>query len=546
MEKFYCVGCKNHYELNLTGLERKPSKGGSFRYAMKSVCPQGHRTSKICNEDDFADYADDLELCPKCGSESWYEEPTDHAYHYDCSCSDCGHTEWKEVDGPDYDDYDDPRYEAETYTYESLGKYNDDELREILTEMNEKSEKKLLSGDLKYGNTQLLKNLILGFQNLDSPYDSLIEPRGTSATPKFRYGAEGMTVGVNLEALAPTADEPESGVALVPEDSLMPEGSGRTIGSQSVSHNYTPFHAEEYCDEYCEENGGHCASCCEHPSCEISDICVLHCDGDYHSGPCMIECGNCDATFSIDEGLDIGGIDYCEECYDTRMSKEVVDAEEQKFPCDSCNQMVSRSDLKVMSGSYDEDYQICRECLTYEAEEEMVGVCDYCSFVQSYAPSNMLLIADNPRLAHDYCKACNSNHPDYGPTDECEDFKPRNPDVYEGNIWFCQGCGSGTDFEVPLSKAEKQMAAEEFIAHRRLKDHLLSVMPDKVYGVKDLGDGDFEMRVADRHMDDVIEAVSEYQISESADSFFLGQSKSTVAAVAAVAALGLAFWYNRK
>ena len=28
------------------------------------------------------------------------------------------------------------------------------------------------------------------------------------------------------------------------------------------------------------------------------------------------------ATFSIDEGLDIGGIDYCEECYDTRMFKE--------------------------------------------------------------------------------------------------------------------------------------------------------------------------------------------------------------------------------
>ena len=29
----------------------------------------------------------------------------------------------------------------------------------------------------------------------------------------------------------------------------------------------------------------------------------------------MIECGNCDETFTIDEGLDIGGIDYCEECY---------------------------------------------------------------------------------------------------------------------------------------------------------------------------------------------------------------------------------------
>ncbi len=42
----------------------------------------------------------------------------------------------------------------------------------------------------------------------------------------------------------------------------------------------------------------------------------------YGSETEMIECGNCDAKFSIDEGLDIGGIDYCEECYDTRSSYE--------------------------------------------------------------------------------------------------------------------------------------------------------------------------------------------------------------------------------
>jgi hypothetical protein len=39
----------------------------------------------------------------------------------------------------------------------------------------------------------------------------------------------------------------------------------------------------------------------------------------------MIECGNCDATFTIDEGLDIGGIDYCEECYDTISAKDDVE-----------------------------------------------------------------------------------------------------------------------------------------------------------------------------------------------------------------------------
>ena len=43
----------------------------------------------------------------------------------------------------------------------------------------------------------------------------------------------------------------------------------------------------EYCDEYCEEHGGHCSGCCEEPSCEISGICILHCDGE-HDGPCKV------------------------------------------------------------------------------------------------------------------------------------------------------------------------------------------------------------------------------------------------------------------
>ena len=75
----------------------------------------------------------------------------------------------------------------------------------------------------------------------------------------------------------------------------------------------------------------------------------------------------------------------------------------------------------------------------------MVGICGYCSFVQGYHPDNMLLIADNPQLAHDYCKSCNGHHIE--PTSQCKDFIPRNPDVYEGQKWFCQGCGSGTEFE---------------------------------------------------------------------------------------------------
>ena len=86
------------------------------------------------------------------------------------------------------------------------------------------------------------------------------------------------------------------------------------------------------------------------------------------------------------------------------------------------------------------------------ANEYMVGECGYCASMQGYTPDNMLLIADYPELSHDFCKSCKSHHPDYRPTDDCEDFKPRNPDVYEGNTWFCQGCGSGTKFLIDANK----------------------------------------------------------------------------------------------
>ena len=86
------------------------------------------------------------------------------------------------------------------------------------------------------------------------------------------------------------------------------------------------------------------------------------------------------------------------------------------------------------------------------ANEYMVGECGYCASMQGYTPDNMLLIADYPELSHDFCKSCKSHHPDYKPTDDCEDFKPRNPDVYEGNTWFCQGCGSGTKFLIDANK----------------------------------------------------------------------------------------------
>jgi len=283
MEKFYCVGCKKHHDLEVLEATEQNGKGGSIRYSLRSVCPSGHKTNKLCKREIY-----------------------------------------------------------EAYGAETSG-----------------------------------------------------------------YQAEGMTVGVGLEALAPTPDEPESGVALVPEDSLMPEGSGRTIGSQSISHNYTPFHAE------------------------MDD------DGNYSSCP---KCGYEPPVYEVGQEMEDGSIIETEQ----------------------------------------------------EAHEETI--------FWLY-----------------------ENHPDYCPAGW-------NPDDDEQD--------------------QSRFDAETFIVYPELKNHLVAIMPDKVYGVKALDDGDFEMSVANRYMDEVIAAVSEYQMNEESaePSGFLGSgfSKTTVAVATATLAVGLAYYFNRK
>jgi hypothetical protein len=55
------------------------------------------------------------------------------------------------------------------------------------------------------------------------------------------------------------------------------------------------------------------------------------------------------------------------------------------------------------------------------------------------------------------------------------------------------------------------------------------------------------MKVANRYMDEVIEAVSNYQQTQSDSDLMFGQSKTKIAlAAAGVAVLGAWIWNNRK
>ncbi len=200
MEKFYCVGSKQHYELEVLEVAEKPSKGGSIRYSIVSRSPPGHKVTKICKKEVYDYYADKLsgkeaeDTTPveAPASEPEGSEPTP-----------AGPSSTPEVD--DASLAVPQAFCAEcTTTFEACG-----------------CEKKKAE-DFEADFSQEAETVV-----------------GT------------MTPGVNLEALTPLEGGLENGDGepLVPADDFLPEGEGRVIGSQSTSHNYTPMHAEEIDDE---------------------------------------------------------------------------------------------------------------------------------------------------------------------------------------------------------------------------------------------------------------------------------------------------------
>ena len=105
-----------------------------------------------------------------------------------------------------------------------------------------------------------------------------------------------------------------------PEDIFMADevdeiyGTGHIIGQTGSTWTTSPLAAE---DEYASGYGENSAW----PSSQ--GVPVWYGSAEWET----IECGNCDATFTIDEGLDIGGIDYCKECYDTISAKDKYEAQ---------------------------------------------------------------------------------------------------------------------------------------------------------------------------------------------------------------------------
>lgn len=273
MEKFYCVGSKQHYDLEVLEVAEKPSKGGSIRYSLVSRSPPGHKVTKICKKEVYDHYAEKL-----AGKEAEDTTPVE------APASEPEGSEPIPAGPSSTPDVDDAGLAVpQDFEAEVIHRYTEKDGSEAVVEEHEIPDS--LAG----------KGFEIEAVDANIP-DKTIEITYVKENDDFEadFSQEAetvvgtMTPGVNLEALTPLEGGLENGdgESLVPADDFLPEGEGRVIGSQSTSHNYTPMHAEDVDDE--------------------EDIC----------DSCGIVCGLDEMIYFVDEDDDVHK-SACYTCFDS-------------------------------------------------------------------------------------------------------------------------------------------------------------------------------------------------------------------------------------
>jgi hypothetical protein len=197
-EKFYCVGCKEHYQLPVTEAVKKPSKGDSFRHSVVSSCPKGHKTTKICNKDDYDKYSSS-----KSAESPLTSGPSPAGGPADITPAGPSATPLERTDAGVPSDF-----ESETFTG-----------AEVIPEGP--SSEPVDEGE-SFEATQVVGTLSPG-----AGINAALEP---------------------LQGGLENGDEP----SLVPADSFQPNGNGHVIGQETDSYNTTPMHAEDDFEPYFE------------------------------------------------------------------------------------------------------------------------------------------------------------------------------------------------------------------------------------------------------------------------------------------------------
>ena len=232
-EKFYCVGCKEHYQLPVTEAVKKPSKGDSFRHSVVSYCPKGHKTTKICNKDDYDKYSSSkaaespLPSGPAAGPSTTPLERTDTGVPSDFEaeesikgddCYQCGKCYTAFEDKDEADNCCTACYNCGYAAHVGF----------------ERAQKCCPCNCGEYGGgpngtcqEMLSAETVVGTMSPGAGINAALEP---------------------LQGGLENGDEP----SLVPADSFQPNGNGHVIGQETDSYNTTPMHAEDDFEPYFE------------------------------------------------------------------------------------------------------------------------------------------------------------------------------------------------------------------------------------------------------------------------------------------------------
>jgi len=239
-EKFYCVGCKEHYELDVTEAVKKPSKGGSYRHSLVSQCPKGHKTTKICKQEVYETYSSSMSA-----EDPLTAGPSPAGGPADITPAGPSATPLDRTDSGVPSDFeaDHETFDAEA-TCSSCGLV--------------KGEKADINNPHKvFRNGRFGEYLCINCLSADVHKHNQKNPAAGSWPSEWRanevVGTMSPGAGVN-EALEPLEGGLENGddPSLVPADSFQPQGNGHVIGQNTDSYNTTPMHAEEDFEPYFE------------------------------------------------------------------------------------------------------------------------------------------------------------------------------------------------------------------------------------------------------------------------------------------------------
>lgn len=228
-EKFYCVGCKEHYQLPVTEAVKKPSKGDSFRHSVVSYCPKGHKTTKICNKDDYDKYSSS-----KAAESPLTSGPSPAGGPADITPAGPSATPLERTDAGVPSDFEAITVDIRKDESSKLSPADLKKIKEISADID---------AAVAAGDYEKADELMEKFKQFDSESFEANEVVGTMSP--------GAGINAALEPLQgglENGDEP----SLVPADSFQPNGNGHVIGQETDSYNTTPMHAEDDFEPYFE------------------------------------------------------------------------------------------------------------------------------------------------------------------------------------------------------------------------------------------------------------------------------------------------------